>query len=277
MKRTKKDIYKEFGIEYKNDKILTPFGAWIPVLLPIGTNTKIGNAATWSILHGNETFTADMVGDKCKAVFDAAGITEIKGSCPCHCKGCYCDNGRYNFDSVKAGNLLKLVIARMYPDFMVNAINAQIKADSITQLRIHASGDFFGTVYVDAWKAIIKANSGVTFWTYTKYEYALTAFETLPNISIVPSITPLGLNFGTCAELLEMHSALTAMGYRVHICACGTPFEKHCSDCKTGCKAIEKTCDFVLFIKHSTRDYKAGKHDSAAYNAVIDIIKAQDN
>lgn len=86
-----------------------------------------------------------------------------------------------------------------------------------------------------------------------------------------------GLNFGTCTELLEKYRELTAAGYRVHICGCGTPYEKHCHACNTGCKAIGKDIDYVLFIKHSSRDYKAGKDDPLEYAAVCDIIARQDN
>ena len=274
---TKKDVYAMFGIEYKAGKIRTPYGEYIPELIPIGTNSKVGDAGTWSIYHGNETVNADDLKTKCKATLTAAGLAFIKGSCPCHCDDCYCDSGRYNCDNVKAANILKLVLARFYPEFMVNAIKAQIIADNIEQMRIHAAGDFFSPEYVDCWKSIVVDFPAVTFWTYTKYEYALNAFRGLKNISIVPSKTPAGINFGTCAELLKKYNDLAAAGYRVHICACGTEYEKHCSDCKTGCKAIGKDCDYVLFIKHSARDYKAGKNDPVEFEAVKAIIKAQDN
>lgn len=275
---TKKDIYKSFGIEYDGSgHILSPWGTWIPCLIPFNTNTKIGKAGTWSMHHGNEILKIDDAPKAVKAVMRTACVDSVKGSCPCHCDGCYCDSGNYNYGTVKASNIRKLLIAKLYTDFMVCAINAQIKADNIEQLRIHASGDFFNAEYINAWVRIASENPNVTFWTYTKNDTALEAFKTVPNVSIVPSITPMGINFGTCSELLEMHSALTAMGYRVHICACGTEFEKHCADCKTGCKAIGTECDFVLFIKHSTRDYKAGKKDPEAFEAVKAIIKAQDN
>lgn len=273
----KADVYREYGIEYKNGKILSPFGTWIPELIPVGSNTKVGNAGTWSIYHGNETHNIDEFGPAAKTVLLDAGADTITGSCPCHCNGCYCDSGRYCFDAIKAGNIRKLLIARMYPDFMVRAIIAQVIADGIEQLRIHAAGDFFGPEYVDAWKTIVTSLPAVTFWTYTKYEYALNAFRGIPNISIVPSLTPAGVNFGTCAELLEKYEHLTAGGFRVHVCACGTDYEKHCSDCETGCKAVGTDCDYVLFIKHSTKDYKAGKNDAAEFDAVKTIIKSQDN
>lgn len=275
--RAKKDIYAGYGIEYVGGKIRAPWGELIPELLPIGTNTKVGNAATWSIYHGNETINAAAVGPKCRAAMEAAGVDAVAGSCPCHCKGCYCDAGRYNFDGVRAGNVRKLIIARLYTDFMTRAIKAQIEADGITQVRIHAAGDFFSPEYVAAWVDVITATPGVTYWTYTKYAPALEAFAPLRNASIVPSLTPEGVNFGTCAEVIEMRDALMKRGYRVHVCACGTAHEKHCSECSTGCKAVGRDCDYVLFIKHSTPDYKAGKNDAAALEALTAIIAGQDN
>lgn len=278
-KVTKKDMYAEFGIEFKSDKIKAPFGdnLYIPLLLPVGTNTKIGNAGTWSIYHGNETFNVSDFGTKTSGIMKTANIETITGSCPCHCKGCYCDAGRYVFDSVKSANMLKLIIARHYPDFMIRAINAQIAIEGLTQVRIHASGDFFSHEYVDAWVRIANANKNVTFWTYTKNRYALDVFQNVENVSIVPSITPYGFNFGTCTELLEMYRKLTSDGFKVHICACGTVYEKHCADCTTGCKAIGKECDFVLFIKHSADGYKAGKKDPDEFKAICEIIKNQTN
>ena len=273
---TKKDIYQQYGIEYKGGKILSPFG-FIAPLMPVGSNSKVGDAATWSIYHGNEIKHISSFGAKTQNVMKAASVTEIKGSCPMHCKGCYCDNGNYNFDSVKSFNIMKLLIAQQHLDFMVRAIKAQIAADHITQVRIHASGDFFSNAYVDAWKDIANSCPTVIFWTYTKNPAALKAFAEVQNVSIVPSITPHGLNFGTCAELLEHREKLIKEGKKVHICACGTEYEKHCSDCSTGCKAIGTKCDYVLFIKHSTADYKCGQKDAKEYKAICEIIAKQDN
>ena len=212
----------------------------------------------------------------------AHGIVETCGSCPCHCDGCYCDNGNYvrYAGSVMTGAMRKLVYARYYTDWTKRAIAAQIIADRITQVRIHAQGDFFSAEYADAWKWITETvrnavDYDIDFWTYTKNGDALEILR--DTVSIVPSITPCGINFGTCAELLKMHSKLTDSGYRVHICACGTEYEKHCCDCSTGCKAIGRDCDFVLFIKHSTSDYKAGRDDKEDFARVCEIIRNQNN
>lgn len=276
-KITKKEIYRKYGIEFQDGKIKDPFGNFVNPLIPVGSNSKVGDAGTWSMYHGNETVTADSLGPKAKSVLETAGMDMITGSCPFHCKDCYCDNGFYNFDSIKAGNIRKLIYAKLFPSFLKSAISAQIEADGIEQLRIHAAGDFFSAEYVAVWAEIIKAFPLVTFWTYTKYDKAVNAFDGLKNVSVVPSITPAGINFGTCRELIDMYRILTAAGYRVHICACGTEFEKHCSDCLTGCKAIGKDCDYVLFIKHSTEDYTAGVNDPEDFKELCEIIAAQNN
>ena len=274
-RKTKASVYAKYGIEFKNDKIRSPFGTWIPELLTYGTNSKVGDAATSSIYHGNETLKIADFGERTQSVMNDANVTEINGSCECHCEHCYCDNGFYKCDSTKAANMLKLILARMYPDFFENAIKAQIEYYGYTQVRIHACGDFFNETYVNVWKRIVLAFPETVFWTYTKVGFALAALQGIPNLKVVPSRTPYGFNFGTCAELLYRYRKLTEDGYKVHICACGTDFEKHCSECNTGCKAIGETVDFVLFIMHSTPEYDATK--DPLFPEVVAIIANQDN
>lgn len=269
--------YTAQGIEYKGGKIRTPWGEWIYPVLKFGTNTKVGEAATFSLYHGNETFTVDDFGPKTRAAMVAASIHTIQGSCPCHCVDCYCDAGRYHFDANKKTAIVHLILARVYPDFLRRAIVAQLIADRFEQIRIHAQGDFCTDEYTNIWADIAEQFPGVIFWTYTKNAHALEVFKRIDNVFITPSCTPVGFNFGTCAELLNMHRLLTAQGYKVHICACGTDMQKHCSECKHGCKAVGMECDFVLFIKHSTKDYKAGKDDPEEFKAVCEIIAGQNN
>ena len=277
-KASKREIYASFGIEWDGKHIVTPWGFTVPELLTIGTNSKVGNAATWSMLPGTGAVDIKSCGPLTRDVMEKAGVGVVYGTCPCDCTGCYAKAGRYNFDSNKAALTARTITAYRDVDFFRRAVTAQIIADGITQVRIHAAGDFFGPEYVDAWKRIaIDTRETTVFWTYTKYEPALKAFADVDNLFITPSVTPFGVNFGTCREILRMHAALTRAGFRVHICACGTPFEKHCADCNVGCKAVGVSVDYVLFIKHSTPDYKAGKNDPAEYAAVCEIIKNQNN
>lgn len=285
---TKTDIYAKHGIEFKkegNKELIycKPIDKWINKLIPVGTNTKIGKkAGTWSMTHGNETVNIIDMHVKMQEIMKLVNLTEITYSCPIHCDDCYCDNGCYNFPDNKAKNLLKLILAKYFLEWLERALTAQIEADKITQIRIHAAGDFFSIEYTMMWKRIANRFEKQTiFWTYTKVEFALDILKDIPNLLIVPSITACGFNFGTCKELLYRYNKLTKLGYRVHICACGTPIEKeldiHCCTCKHGCKAIRTECDYVLFIKHSTNDYKAGEKDPVEFAKICEIIAKQNN
>lgn len=76
---TRKQIYKLFGIEYKDGKILYR-GRWITELLKAGNDKTGKRVYTWSMTPGTN------------------------GTCVCDCKGCYACTGRYNCDNVKDSN-----------------------------------------------------------------------------------------------------------------------------------------------------------------------------
>lgn len=280
---TKADKYNARNVQYKDNKVQTPLGNWVALPLKEG-NTKVGKAVkTWSIMHGNELYTIDNVGSKVKEVMDLYHITECKGSCEFHCDHCYCDNGFYTMcNDAYASAVQWLTLYRMYPDWVERTIIAQIQIEGITQVRVHAQGDFnVDSNYIDMWCRICRACPNTKFWTYTKIDSALTAFDDVPNMFITPSITPYGFNFGTCEYLLDTYDKLTRDGYRVHICRCGGERDgeskQHCEHCNHGCKSVGVDTDYVLFILHSTKDYKAGKKDPAEYGKVRDIIARQNN
>lgn len=251
MKRTSKAaVYAAYGIRYRpqnHGQIKTPDGHWIPVLM-INGNTKIGRGVwTFSTLPGTAIYHAIVNGQ----------AVDVRGTCPCDCIGCYAKTGRYKLPSNVNALALRTIIARDYTDWMRRAITAQIIADDIRTVRVHASGDFFNDAYIDAWKAIAAAAPNVRFWTYTKNASAVAAFDSVPNLNIVRSIVPeIGLNYGTCAHVLNTYAALTARGEAVHICPCGTDPNQHCNNC-TGCSKYR----YVLFVEHST-----------AYNAAADPL-----
>ena len=144
MKKTKKDVYAEYGIEYKKVEsseyiFCDPLNKWINPLLVYGSNTKVGKAYTFSLMHGNELFTLENVHEKVANTMRDAGLTEIKGSCPCHCEHCYCDNGCYNFPDNKVRAMEKLIIARLFPEWLEKAITAQLKADSRKNKQVRIS------------------------------------------------------------------------------------------------------------------------------------------
>ena len=258
MKNTKKAIYAKHGIEYENGKIFAPLFGWIAPLLVNG-NAKLGKGVwTFSTLPTKGMFTVEIAGV----------VYMIPGTCPCTCAGCYATSGFYNMPSTIKSNAIKTILAREYLDFVTRAIIAQIEADDIQLLRIHASGDFFNTAYIEAWREIVKASPACVFWTYTKNREAENAFSDLENINIVKSIIPgYGFNFGHCGYIIRLYNALIAAGNSVYICRCGIDKNQHCTNCK-GCSKH----DFVLFVEHST-EYKA--ENDPDYPALRALIEAQ--
>lgn len=265
MKQSKQAIYEQYGIIYdrKTEKIFHPYFGWIRTLL-INGNDKLGRGVyTYSTLATNEQYnvTLDTVN----------GIANLimNGTCPCHCTGCYATKGRYMFDNVIQANARKTWLARFDVDFMTRAIIAQINADHITICRIHASGDFDSSAYIDAWRRIVKECPDTIFWTYTKNIQAENAFNDLSNINVVRSVIPgIGFNFGHCDYIIKAYHALKAIGKKVYICRCGIDKKQHCTNCH-GCYDNE----IVLFIEHST-EYKAEK--DPMYNELKQLIESQD-
>lgn len=257
---SKKDIYSKYGIQYdpKTGKILSPGFGWInPVL--VNGNDKLGKGVwTFSMLPTNEEFTIT--------------INEIDyttcGTCPCKCVGCYACTGCYNFYSTKKSNMIKTLLARYELDFLKRAIMAQIEADKIQLLRIHASGDFFSPEYINAWREIVKEAGKTVFWTYTKNKEAENSFNDLSNINIVSSIIPgFGFNYGHCEYIINVYKALKEAGKDVYICRCGIDKNQHCVNCK-GCSKNK----YVLFIEHST-NYVA--ENDQLFPVLVDIIENQ--
>lgn len=258
---SKKEIYAQHGIELKDGKINSPIGYINPLL--VDGNSKIGKGVFhFSTLPANVDFTVNVNG---KAM-------TVKGTCPCRCAGCYAMSGNFRYQSVKDGLAVRTLIARDYMDYCEKAINAQIKADKVKIIRIHASGDFFSYEYALMWKRIAENNPDVLMWTYTKNKACQDVFNGLANANIVKSVIPgKGFNFGHCDYILSCYEYLKAQGKTVYICRCGIDKGQHCVNCH-GCAKNE----YVLFIEHSTA-YKAEKDPLfPVLKAVIDSQPAQD-
>ena len=255
---TKKDIYREYNIEFDGKHIDGPLGK-TPLLL-IDGNGKIGKGVYhFSTVPGTYEYKTTVNGKE----------YSTRGTCPCNCVGCYAMSGnytRYGYD----GPALRTIIAREFLDYMQRAIIAQIKAEKIRFVRIHASGDFFSNEYVNAWINIIKACPETIFWTYTKNQHAVDAFDNLPNANIVKSVIPgKGFNFGHCDYILSVYEFLKNAGKSVYICRCGIDKNQHCTNCKA-CSEYE----YVLFIEHST-EYKAEK--DPLFPVLKNLIESQEN
>lgn len=263
---TKREIYASFEINYKAGKIESPIG-WINPLL-INGNSKLGQGVwTFSTLAANVDYTAEINGEK----------VVVRGTCPCKCPGCYACNGCYKFHSTINSLARKTVLVRKHLDFVRRAILAQIIADKIAILRIHASGDFAigseseNESYLNMWCDVIAANPAVVFWTYTKVTAFESAFDRFNNANIVKSLIDCGsikgLNYGKAGYLIALYKALKAAGKNVYICRCGVDKEQHCTNCH-GC-AIN---DYVLFLEHGTV-YKP--EEDPDYPAFIALVESQ--
>jgi len=256
--KSKKEIYASYGITYENGKIVSPIFGPIPELL-IDGNEKIGKGVYhFSTLPTNGKFIVDIGGVE-YVVF---------GTCPCHCAGCYATKGNYNFKGVRTSLAIRTILVRYHMDFVRRAIQAQLIADHVKLCRIHASGDFFSSEYVEMWAEIVRENPDCNFWTYTKNRDAENAFDGLENGNIVRSIVPgCGLNFGRCDYIMDTFNTLKSAGESVYICRCGIDKNQHCVNCK-GCA----THKYVLFIEHST-EYKA--LNDPAFPELRDVIESQ--
>lgn len=249
MKRSKKEIYGQYGIDYDNGKILYN-GRWISELLKQG-NSKTGKKVyTWSMLAGNKG----------------------NGTCACNCEGCYAQTGFYNMPSVKEPLELNTSIVNNDLQFFFNAVCAQLETIGKGEVRIHASGDFNtknADKYAETWQAIVKMFPNILFWTYTKIARFESLFDSIENANIVKSvINGIGYNFGHCDYIIETYKKLKAMNASVYICRCGIDKNQHCENCKH-CA----TAQFVLFIEHST-EYKA--ISDPLYNELKALIENQD-
>lgn len=259
MKETKKMVFARYDVNMIDDNhIDSPIG--IITKLLIDGNGKIGKGVYhFSTVPGTYDYSVTVNGA------DYA----VKGTCPCNCIGCYGMSGnykRYGYDT----QAMRTVIARNYTEFMTRAIIAQIKADKIHFVRIHATGDFFSDEYIAAWQEIIKVCPECTFWTYTKNTAAVAAFDALPNANIVKSLIPhYGFNFGHCDYIIAVYNELKRQGKSVYICRCGIDKNQHCNNCKA-CSSHE----YVLFIEHST-EYKAEKDPK--YAEIKKLIDSQES
>ena len=251
----KSDIYKQYGIEYANGKILAPTGDYIAPLLKKG-NSKTGAAVwTYSQLAGAREWSTK--------------YGTVAGTCAGTCEHCYACTGFYCMPSVRDTLALHTIITRrtvrFTGGFKARAIIAQIKADKIALVRIHAAGDFDSIDDVRTWRDIVKACPDTLFWTYTKKTYPeVDELNKLENINIVPSVICGRFNFGTCADLFE----LLAYDPDAYICPCGFDENTHCEDCKA-CA----TKKHVIFLLHSTSDYNA--ENDPLYNELKAVFEKQ--
>lgn len=241
MNKAQENIYRKYGIAIESGKLVSPVGIVPPML--VNGNEKIGKGIYhFSTLPGTKEYTVAINGKEYKTI----------GTCVFDCIGCYAMTGNYRYSNTINNIGIRNVLARDFMDWIEKAIKAQIEAEQIKFVRIHASGDFFSIAYAETWLRIAKAFPDTTFWTYTKNKACENIFDTVDNANIVKSVIPgIGVNFGHCDYILACYEFLKNAGKSVYICRCGIDKNQHCTNCK-GCSKNE----FVLFIEHST-SYKA--------------------
>lgn len=280
-------IYAQYGIEYnpKTGKIYAPIlDKWITPLLVNG-NEKIGKGVYHlSTLAGTKEYhlnintkTEKRFSEKNKKLVSVTIMDnenpfyiDIQGTCVCDCAHCYAMTGNYLYETTLAYLAIRTFVARYDIDFFKAAIMAQIDAENIQLVRIHASGEFFSVEYINAWKEIVNAFPKTVFWSYTKNVIAENAFDAIPNCNIVKSRLPdMSLNYGTCREIMDKYAMLKAMGKTVYICRCGMDKKQHCVNC-TGCSKF----DYVLFLKHGDPSYKLEL--DPLFPAICALIDSQD-
>jgi len=255
MTRKEIAIYTKYGIETSGDKLITPIDGITTTPILKNGNAKVGKGVyTFSTLPTNKEF--------------ATAYGTIKGTCNCHCDGCYATKGCYNFKSTINALALNTILSRRCIDWLESAINAQLEIIGNCDVRISAAGDMESAAVVAMWQRIATKNSGCRFWTYTKYAEFETAFDGIDNANIVKSLIPgIGYNFGHCDYIIDTYNKLKEDGKKVHICKCGFDDKQHCNNCD-GCRINE----FVLFVEHSTA-YKAA--DDANFGKLADIVNNQ--
>lgn len=270
---TKKQVYACFDIEFVDGKINAPLFGFIYPLLKVG-NSKLGtDVYSFNLLPGGGLFDVDVDGKR----FVCSGTCGETCRNKDGCITCYGFYKRCAMHDARRSQTINTILIRKHLDFVYRAISAQIIADKIDKIRIHATGDFDEYNRKDSapgnyalmWLAVARRFQTVRFWTYTKFIRRENLFDGLVNANIVKSkLDDGGYNYGTCEYIMTQYKRLISAGKKVYICSCGTPFEKHCTDC-VACNVFEH----VFFLQHSTPDYNAKK--DPLYPAYCEFVKNQ--
>lgn len=99
---------------------------------------------------------------------------------------CYARNGTYRFRNVLARHVANLEYVLEDPHGWYAQMLKEVSAPKMKGkfIRIHDSGDFFNSVYLDLWLSIAKKVPDVTFYCYTK---EVSLFKTVEKYHQIPS------------------------------------------------------------------------------------------
>lgn len=131
-------------------------------------NGKLGTSvATWSMSPGkiSDGGTCPVVSTPCNACYAQALTKRYKTT-------------KAAWDRSKTERLSQTWSA---------GIIKQIKDKKVSLVRIHVSGDFDATWYIDAWIDIIKNSPNTTFWAYTRAWKNETLLAKLRELAVLPN------------------------------------------------------------------------------------------
>lgn len=123
-------------------------------------------------------------------------------------------------------------------------VGEDIQKSKINTVRIHSSGDFYSQNYISKWVNIIRNKPNKMFYAYTKKKHIFnfTEMESLPNMNLIDSLTPLGVNYGNA----EYCKQLVDIGY--FLCPCS---KENKIKCQVECSHCSiKGNDKVAFLQH---------------------------
>lgn len=99
---------------------------------------------------------------------------------------CYARNGTYLFRNVRARHIANLEYILDDPQGWYEQMLAEVKSPKMKgkYVRIHDSGDFFSSSYLDLWLQIAREVPDVTFYCYTK---EVSLFKIVEKNGLIPS------------------------------------------------------------------------------------------
>ena len=114
----------------------------------------------------------------------ASGMKTCPNAAAC-VAGCYAKAGAYVFSNV--AKVFEKRLALSLTEEFGRVLDQEIKRRKIERVRIHDSGDFYSTAYLDKWIGICRANPTVAFYAYTKMVTLLKGTALPPNLRIIYS------------------------------------------------------------------------------------------
>jgi ferredoxin len=112
----------------------------------------------------------------------------------------------HNWELVKDADYATTV--GLLSDMIVDFIADCEKKNAPKLFRIHWDGDFFNEIYTLAWAEVIRRNSDVQFWVYTRVKSAAETLKDISNLSLYFSTDD--ENVDTAKELKTIHGVRLA-------------------------------------------------------------------